>query len=323
MTSAQPRALGHVLGHALRFARAAGLALATGVLASLAGAPALAQTAEPRNEVVAISSYDTPPYRDALAGLRQVLQGANRSLRTILMNEDGSLPGANEARAQGANAPLTITLGARAADAMAAGAEPNTLLPCMLINSTTHPGVLLEHSPDARIALLRQIMPAARVIGTLYSGERPPAEIGALRDAARRAGLQLTASRIDINSPLERQLDALANEFDVLLATFDLGVFSPRNAQPLLLFSYRQRIPLLGLSDAWTRAGALLSTDWDYTDIGRQCGEAALQMLQTGAPLAQNITPRRTVYSINRSAARYFRLALTERLAREARQVFE
>ena len=46
-------------------------------------------------------------------------------------------------------------------------------------------------------------------------------------------------------------------------------------------------------------------------------------MLRSGAPLAQNITPRRLVYSVNRSAARYFRLALTERLAREARQIFE
>ncbi len=46
-------------------------------------------------------------------------------------------------------------------------------------------------------------------------------------------------------------------------------------------------------------------------------------MLRSGAPLAQNITPRRMVYSVNRSAARYFRLALTERLAREARQIFE
>lgn len=46
-------------------------------------------------------------------------------------------------------------------------------------------------------------------------------------------------------------------------------------------------------------------------------------MLRSDAPLAQNIVPRRMVYSVNRSAAHYFRLALTERLAREARQIFE
>jgi hypothetical protein len=46
-------------------------------------------------------------------------------------------------------------------------------------------------------------------------------------------------------------------------------------------------------------------------------------MLRSGAPLAQNIVPRRMVYSVNRSAARYFRLVLTERLARQARQIFE
>ena len=290
------------------------------VTITLGSTTVFAQTAAPGGEVVVITSYDTPPYRDALTGLRQVLQGANRTLRTILMNEDGSLEGSIVPRTA---VPLTITLGSRATDAAAAGLSPNALLPCMMVNSAGRPGVLLEHSPDARVALLRQVVPASRVIGTLYSGERPTAEIGALRDAARRAGMKFVAARIDTASPLERQLDALANEFDVLLATFDLGVFSPRNAQALLLFSYRDRIPLLGLSDAWTRAGALLSTDWDYADIGRQCGEAALQMMQSGAPLAQNITPRRMVYSVNRSAARYFRLALSERLAREARQVFE
>lgn len=291
------------------------------LLAMLSSAPLRAQTTEPRNEVVVITSYDTLPYRDALAGLRQVLQSADRSLRTMTLNEDGSLAGGV---AQRSGASLTVTLGARAANAVAAGgAPPALLLPCMMISSASRPGVLLEHSPDARIALLRQVMPAAQTIGTLYSTDRPPAEIAALREAARRAGVQLVATRVDLNSPLERQLDALGNDIDVLLATFDLGVFAPRNAQPLLLFSYRQRIPLLGLSDAWTRAGALLSTDWDYTDIGRQCGEAALQMLQSGTPLPQNVAPRRMVYSLNRSAARYFRQAISERLAREARQVFE
>ena len=114
---------------------------------------------------------------------------------------------------------------------------------------------------------------------------------------------------INLRRPLRLrlQLDPLADRIDVLIATYDLRIHSAENAQPILLFSWRNRIPVIGVSEAWSRAGALMSFDWDYADIGRRCGELALR-LPEGRGFERPVveSPRRLVHSLNLEAARHF-----------------
>jgi putative ABC transport system substrate-binding protein len=111
---------------------------------------------------------------------------------------------------------------------------------------------------------------------------------------------------------------------DVLMATYDLRIFSAEHARSIMLFSYRHRIPVIGSSDAWSRAGALMSFDWDYHDIGHQCGEYAVRLLQTkGLPYKPAVErPRRLRYSLNLEAARYFQIRLAPDLLEGAWQRF-
>jgi len=291
------------------------LALAAAAALWLPG-EALAQS----GEIMAVVGHDAPPYRDALNGLRQAFRDKGLSLRAVQLDAAGKLPRDIVPAAPREESPI-IALGARAVDALDSQAQVRRrTLPCMVLDAGPRPGVELTPDPGARIALLRELLPAARVVGVLYSDDNPPAAIGALSKAAAQAGLRLAGFHIDADLPLDRQLDALANEFGALLATFDLRIYSQPNAQALLQFSYRHRIPLIGLSDAWTHAGALASTDWDYEDLGRQCGEMAWQIQQKAAPLEQRgVPPRKLPYSINRSSAYFFRLEIPERLARGAR----
>ncbi|MCD6581287.1 MAG: hypothetical protein J7K90_05755 [Desulfuromusa sp.] len=56
-------------------------------------------------------------------------------------------------------------------------------------------------------------------------------------------------------------------------------VLNPKTAKNILLFSFRNKIPFIGLSNAWVKAGALYALERDYDDIGQQSAEQCVQVL--------------------------------------------
>jgi len=122
---------------------------------------------------------------------------------------------------------------------------------------------------------------------------------------------------------LPAALDALANNADVFWGITDQLVVTPQTAKSLLLFSFRNRIPFIGLSEARVKAGALYALDRDYPDIGRQCAELAEKIL-SGAR-ANDLppeTPRQEAYVINRHTAEQMKLELPAKLLQGAAKVY-
>ena len=72
----------------------------------------------------------------------------------------------------------------------------------------------------------------------------------------------------------------------------------------MLLFSFRQQIPFVGLSDEWVKAGALYALERDYPDLGAQAGGLAVKILGETPPRAlPPQTPRTILYDINLKTA--------------------
>ena len=81
----------------------------------------------------------------------------------------------------------------------------------------------------------------------------------------------------------------------------------------------RRRVPLIGLSAAHVRAGALASLSCDYDDVGVQTAELALRILAGEKPAAIPITtPRRVTLAINTRTAEHVGVAIAPDLAAEA-----
>ena len=119
-------------------------------------------------------------------------------------------------------------------------------------------------------------------------------------------------------------LDYVAEHIDVLWGVADKTVLSSRTAKSLLLFSYRNRIPFVGLSAAWTKAGALYALDRDYEDIGKQCGEMALKILQGATPQdLPPVSPRRVTYSLNLKVAQHMKVDIDGQLIQGATHVIQ
>ena len=137
-------------------------------------------------------------------------------------------------------------------------------------------------------------------------------------------GIELIAQPVNVPQDLPRALKGLARRVDVLWGIPDAVVFSRKTAKAILLFSFRNRIPLVGLSGAWVMAGALYALERDYRALGAQCGEMAWKIL-AGEPVGSmpSALPRKVAYSLNQKTARHVKLELAKDLVRGAKQVFE
>jgi putative ABC transport system substrate-binding protein len=116
-------------------------------------------------------------------------------------------------------------------------------------------------------------------------------------------------------------LERLSMRADAIFGIEDRTVFIPQTAKALLLFSFRNRIPLIGTSSAWTKAGALYALEPDYNDLGRRCGQAVARLLgqaKTGVTAAP-----RLLLSLNLRTARHMNVHWGSDIIQLASTVYE
>jgi putative ABC transport system substrate-binding protein len=89
------------------------------------------------------------------------------------------------------------------------------------------------------------------------------------------------------------------------------------------LFSFRNRMPFSGLSASWVKAGALYALDRDYEDLGAQCAEMALKVLDgKHAGSIPPARPRKVRYVLNLRTAEHLKLNLPSELVDGAAEVY-
>jgi putative ABC transport system substrate-binding protein len=217
---------------------------------------------------------------------------------------------------------LAIGLGSTGERLARQVAPAGRLLSCAAPTSEA-PGVVLEHDYTLQFSQLRRVLPEARRVGLLFQAREDGHRAEAAAAAARRAGLEpvrlAVASILDIQAAAE----GAADRVDALLPLPDAELLTPQAARTLLTVSMRQRLPLVGPAASWARAGALYALDWDYEDLGRQCADVALRLLQQRGSVLLPLPPRRAELVINRRAAQYLKVGLPEELLRSAHEVFE
>ncbi len=267
------------------------------VAGAVASAPVAAQ------KIVAITSADTTPYALAANGLARLnvsverFQLASDAERTIMA-----------AISRGGRDTAVVAFGAAAATMvgnakLAAPGMP--IVNCMILGGAPanagSVNVPLEIPVDTQAAWLQRLLPKARTVGILYDPAQNEARAADSAAALKRAGLDVLSEAVPNPPALPVALQRLQNHVDVVQALADTTVYAPEHARALLLFSFRQQIPLVGPTESWVKAGALFALDWDYADLGRYCGALALRQL-AGGKSAPPAPPRTRVVANGRSA---------------------
>jgi len=285
----------------------------------------------PQVRIAVVTSHNAVPYEQALEGFKRYLisKGAQPGFEIYPLESDGTriAPILEKFKKDGGN--LLFTLGSLATTAaIKNGCELPTIAGLVLDDDEIRKksnvtGVVLDFPLETQFQWMRRILPDSRVVGVIHRPKNLE-RIKSAEKAAQAQGLKLLARQVETPSDIPDALEYLTKHVDVLWGLADEIVFTSQTAKHILLISFRNRIPLVGLSSAWVKAGAMYSLDWDYSDMGSQCGEMALRVLNGTKPNAiPTAWPRKVFYSLNLKTALHMKIDLPEALIQEAHQTYK
>lgn len=284
-----------------------------------------------QEHIAVVVNQQDVPYEEVLVGFRNALK--HRAAPLILdmfnltMNEEEQLRIIDELQSR--QPKLILALGSVALQAVSREIKDTPIIFGLVLGNMDRPlpdnitGVYLDFPLETQLTWLSKILPERRNIGVIYNPEQNRKTIVAAKKVAQRLGLRLIELSITSPQELPVALDALASSADVFWGINDQLVLTPQTAKTLLLFSFRNRIPFIGLSDAWVKAGALFALDRDYPDIGRQCAELAEKIL-SGSRVKDlpTETPQKVKYILNRHTAEQIMLKFPTRLLQGAEKIY-
>jgi len=275
---------------------------------------------EEQTVVVALLSRDVAAYDSVVAAFEQNLQEqlpeCVRLHRFYLPAGEDS--GALLAEVRTLRPNLVLTLGTPATRLAQSRLGGLPQLFAMVLNPEenviTPPGVCMDIPVDIRVEMLARMLGDVS-FGTLYSS----ASVGPyqrLSQAFARQGIELNALMVDGPEAFPRACVQLCRKVDCFVMLPDAGLFSPDSVVFLLREGLRRGIPVVGLSERYTQAGALVSFGLDYSHIGEQ---AALLWLRGAEGKYEK--PSRIRFSLNLLTARQLRLRLPAEIVAEADMV--
>ena len=311
--------------------RLAPILVALGTLAAAPLGPSPGTTAAgPR--VTAILSYDAEPYQQALAGFRRELQGIvpGATVDVVAIHGDSTRLATAVAAVERDRPTLVFTLGTLATRGVLARVHGVPVVAGMVLNASelaaasNATGVFLEYPVEVELRWLKRLLPKDRRVGVLYNSAENAARTAEAQRLAPLLELSIQAIRVEGPAELPDALTTLSNRADVLWSVTDPVVYNGETARTLLLFSLRNRIPLVGQSAAWVKAGALYALDRDYADVGAQCAGLAARIIggEAAATLAP-VPPRKVRYTVNGQTAAELRVSVPERVDGEAGEVID
>jgi len=183
--------------------------------------------------------------------------------------------------------------------------------------------ILVQFSVEVQLQWLQKFLPRVRRVGILYNPDQNSHWIKEAEKVSQGKNIEIVPFAINSAKQLKAGLKYISRNADVLLAIPDQTVYSGKTAKEVLLFSYRKRIPFIGLSSSWVKAGALYALGIDYRDLGRQAAELANNILTGKSVGKTSVYPEKIIYTLNSRTMDHLRLDINDDLIKGSAKVFE
>ena len=282
--------------------------------------------AEKTAHILVVTSSNDAPYQEAISGFKAQLSGQGKPQFTELTLAQAK---ATPKQIEGIKPDLIYALGNEAVQWASVETSRIPIVATMVLKddvfkkSANVTGVSLGYPFKMRFQWLRKFFPQQKAVAILYNPQENAATIQAATDISQQEGFKLVAIPVETPKELPYALEQLASNVEILFAIPDETVMSVNTAKEVLLASFRNKVPLVGLSDNWVKSGAFYALSWDYADLGRQCAGMA-QKLLGGAPVktVPPEHPRKVAYTINAKIAEHMDMEIPEGLLKNAKMVF-
>jgi len=270
--------------------------------------------------VLIISTAGTEAYAQALEGIRAGL--ANTAplefVDTSLKPQLDSL-----AKTLAAKHPrVVIAVGAEAVAAVTASRSNAPVVSTMILlsdswkaetdkaPSTVVGEVYLDFSVGGVCREWKQLVPGKTRLGVIRNPLKNGPSNAAIEAQASSAGCSVRIVDCARPEDLLTAFLSLRNNADFVWAMPDSALYTSATVKPLLMASLDQRLPLVGFSESFARAGATMGLYPDFPDVGRQTAELARKWL-AGEPFQAAQVPRTARVAFNHRVARLMGLRYT------------
>ena len=190
-------------------------------------------------------------------------------------------------------------------------------------------GVFHGSGYDEVMALVREILPAARAVGTLFSSSEANSVFHKenLVKAAQRIGLEVVALPVSASTEIaDAALALISRKIDAVCQVGSSVIVpgSPSLIQAAEQAAERAKLPIFGFQSSFVQAGAVVVLTRDFWDAGREAGDLVVRVMRVESPAAIPFEPvRKTKLIVNLAAARRCGLTLPTAVIKRADQVIQ
>ena len=280
--------------------------------------------------ILVLQSHNSVPYQQTLEGFKANFSARNTAVdyAVHIVNNDAEL-GDLWDQLVAKRPELIVTLGAPATRATLSREHNIPVVAGLMLNidelkkNTNATGVGLNFPASLQWLWMRRLLPEARRIALIHDPEHGSSLFQALQKMAKAENITLDPVPASNPEDIPELLKSLPNQLDALWVVNGVAAFNSATVQELLLYSFRNRTPLIGLSAQWVKAGAIYALDWDYADLGQQLGELAGAILQKGLSPSSlvPIEPRKVRPVFNMKTAEYMKLDVANQWMSEMGEV--
>jgi len=180
-------------------------------------------------------------------------------------------------------------------------------------------GTALNIPYEIQFEWIKKVLPNAKQVGILYKMDGSNGYLKRAAKAAQQSGLKLEIQKIDKINDVLPALKELSKHSDILLGIPDLGVYNRKTLKQILLFTLRNRMPFIGISEQYVKAGAFFCLSVDYKEQGETAAQMAEKILEGFDPAIMPVKrPKNVKLSINRKTAERLGIKINRKFLKDA-----
>jgi ABC-type uncharacterized transport system substrate-binding protein len=249
-------------------------------------------------DILAVLDEDNKIHRIVLNSLRTALENSQAvrqiELRTYNLGANSNTFDVSS----NSEAKLIVTIGTRASQAVLESGINKPVMSILVPKSSyellikqaegdnlqRHTSAIYIDQPiERQISLAQSLLPQASTVGVLISTSLA-ARADELKTALAHHGLGLNLVTVNAGEDPAVGIQRMMQGSDLVLAVYDPLVLQPITAKWLLYMAYKRRLPVIGFSQAYAKAGAMAAVFSTPQQLGSHAGEEIAQWVLDGQP---------------------------------------
>jgi len=180
-------------------------------------------------------------------------------------------------------------------------------------------GVSMFISPERQLQAIKEMFPDAKRIGLIYDPRHTDALLERAVQYANAHSIEIIAKKADTTRAVLPLLEELKGKIDVFIMLPDVTVTNRETIDSMLLFSFRNRVPIFTFSEKYVEMGALAALIVNPFDLGAQTGEIVRKRLEGRSQGGSTRTyARQQVLLINPKIAQKLGIAIPEAILKKS-----